>query len=517
MPGSAAGGGAGTRGGARRFVVLAIAIVHLSACGDEPIAIVEPPPEDPDPCSSHPIALQVGETEGPRTLGAGCILPVPGAEYALAVLDPRRIQYARETGEEEFLPYLVSVTLGESAAAAPGTVREARPDGDATAPCLVELQAEPHQHLPFDRATPWVLGEEFSLYDSQDARIVRIYEDGLVVAWMDDLEPELMGRFLAQLDTAVGHVRSTTLPFLREAFVPRLPVTSTGSGQYLIVLMDLLPYARGVAPSTARGDAMLTYIILHMDAEWGTTRLASLLAHEMTHSYQIMYMHDTRPAGTVRPGLGPFWGLEGGANLISYELVRRMAGIGLDANYDWRNPHDSPAAGFYALRAQPGTGDFNAGYDNSMGFLRDLVIRRVRSGEPLEEALKAVSRGAVEGWFGIDRSGGQRPGLTERMQARLGGWQPDHAMLDWTLSHAADDRTDNARFQDHASLRVWDLPADHPVGWHPAAVLSARNPSVTIERRSGNPEYLHLHDDGEGLTFTVSSDVPVQWKLIRTR
>jgi hypothetical protein len=179
-----------------------------------------------------------------------------------------------------------------------------------------------------------------------------------------------------------------------------------------------------------------------------------------------------------RPGVASFWGVEGGANLVSYELIRQLAGIGLDSNYDWRNPPASPVAEFYALRAQPGTGDFNAGYDNAMGFLRDLVIRRVRSGEPVDRALREV---------------------------------------DWTLSHAADDRTENARFQDHASLRVWDLPADHPGGWHPVGVLSARNPSVTAERESGNTDYLHLHDDGEGLTFSLSSDVPVQWKLIRTR
>jgi hypothetical protein len=263
----------------------------------------------------------------------------------------------------------------------------------------------------------------------------------------------------------------------------------------------------------------LSWVSLKIDTQPGATSLASLLAHEMTHSYQRMYMHDTRPAGVAQSGFGAStWAIEGGANLISYEMIRRLAGIELDGNYDWRNPGGTPAAQFYALRAQPGTGDFSAGYDNAMGFLRDLVIRRVRSGEPVDDAVRAVSRGSVEGWFGFDSYGARRRGLTDRMQDRFGSWQPDHALLDWTLSHAADDRTDSPGFQDHASLRVWDIPAEHAFGWRPAAFLSASNPAATFERRGGNPEYMYLRDDGDGLAFTVHGPVPtLQWKLIRIR
>lgn len=506
--------------GPGRFLVPAILAGLLAACGEQPVAIEAPPN---DPCASHEVSLQAGETLGPSQAGRVCLEPAAGAEYAMAIMDPRAILSAATGWEASFDPYRVSVRLisatTPTATTASPTIFAPGHSHDKASP----LEVEPEGNVLYDRASPWVLGEEFPLTDENNvprtARVVRIYGDDLVFAWIEGDRPEELDAFLDRLDLAVQPVREIALPLMQHVFVPRLPVTSTGSGQYMIILMAPDRWSGGAAYSAVRDDSIRSVITLTIDPTFNVTILAWLLAHEMTHSYQKMYMHDTRPRGTPHSYHSSIWADEGGANLISYEMLRRMTGMPLDGNFDWRNPDPTPAAEMYAHQAQPGRGDFIVGYDNSMGFLRDLVIRRVRRGEPIDNAVRAVSRGAIEGWNGFDRSRARRLGLTSRMRERLGeGWQPAIAMLDWTLSHAADDLTGDPAFQDHASLRIWDIPTSTTYAWRPAGILSPSNPDVSFERRGGSPEYLYLHDDGEGLAFTVTSmTAPVQWKLLRVR
>jgi hypothetical protein len=506
----------------RCMVVAAMAAAaFLAGCGDVP-APAEAPPEPEDPCAGHTFSLQVGDTLGPRAAGTTCLRPVAGAEYALAALDGRAVLSASYGREDPFGPYVVRVGMLSAAAASAPMSAVATTGSDHLAEWASPREVQAHEHTLYDRSTPWVLGEEFPTLDwnnaPRTARVVRIYDDGLVVAWIEGDRADQIEAFLAQLDQAIPPVTEIALPLMRRAFVPRMPVTSAGSGQYMILLMNIP--ARGMAFSAVRGDSVFTLMLLSVDTGPGPASLASLVAHELTHSYQRMYMQDTRPTGQVQAAYAAAtWGAEGGANLISYEMIRRMAGIPLDGNYDWRNPDPDPVAEFYARRAQPGDGEFTVGYDNAMGFLRHLIIQRVHGGEPLDDAVREVSRGAIEGWFGFDWFGARRPGLTARMRERLGSsWQPDLAMLDWTLSHAADELTDDPAFQDHASLRIWDIPAEMPYAWRPQGLLSAARPALSFARGGGNPAYLYLHDDGAGLDFTISSDMlALRWKLIRLR
>jgi hypothetical protein len=233
-----------------------------------------------------------------------------------------------------------------------------------------------------------------------------------------------------------------------------------------------------------------------------------------------MYMHDTRRAGTASsPIAASFWAQEGGANLISFEMIRRLAGLDLQANYDWRAPPATPVVEFYSWRAQPGSGEFTRGYDNTKGFLRALIVQRVQAGESVDDALREVSRGAIEGWY-VNDGAAPRQGLTARMQAGLdNAWDPANALLDWTLSYAADDITSNTAFQDASFLRIWNLPGEHPIGWRPAAVLTETGVRITtFERFGGSSHHLHLLDSGTGLGFAINSSSPMlHWKLIRIR
>jgi hypothetical protein len=146
------------------------------------------------------------------------------------------------------------------------------------------------------------------------------------------------------------------------------------------------------------------------------------------------------------------------------------------------------AAAYYAQRAQPGRGVITDGFDSAMGFFRDLVLRRMASGESAETAFGTVVRGASEGWYGHDGIT-QRTGLVSRMQQSLGAkWSPTNALLDWALSHAGDDLTERCRT------------------------------AVLFFKSYGSPGYAIIRDTGTGVDITVEGfEVPIEWKVLRIR
>ena len=338
----------------------------------------------------------------------------------------------------------------------------------------------------------------------------------VVVRWADDAVDDLPV-YLAQLDTAYALVREQLRPLLRYVFSATDP-RSSQAGQFLIVLQkDVDAPARSF--SEVSGDTLYAWMDLLPFPWTSATRLASTFAHELTHSYQRAYMHATRSAPGVPSTMGAAqWAVEGGANLMSYELVRRTAGAPLDANAEWRAPATSVARALYQQRAQPAGGVITDGFDAAMGFFRDLTLRRMLAGESPEDALRAVSRGAIEGWFGLDGVS-QRRGLTARMRERLGSrWEPADALLDWALSHAADDLTSNPRYQDRTSLRVWDLPFGQTYGWWTDGVLTPSAPTFTLFKRYGSPGFTRITGGEAGFTLEVQGyEVPLRWMLLRVR
>jgi len=486
-------------------------------------------------CDASGISVDVGESVLPAGAVSGCYLKAaPGAEYVLAYLDTRAITSAQTAREASFADYTARLTVvGTDTAQA--LVRRARSiDRAGSLDAALDIGSGKRAHVaaqanyPYEWPTPWTLNEGFEIQDPylsaiRPLRVLRIYEGGFVFAWDEQGDTTRLGTFLPQLDSAFPVVSQWAFPLLRRTFANALPTTSPRSGQYLIILSDTLTQGdqafRGMVWGTTLGDTTCTWAYVQVATQATYVVLASLLAHEIAHSYQRMYLDATRPAGAI-PGWGAsLWGEEGGANLISYEMTRRYADIALDANYDWRNPGSTPAEQQYASRAQPGYGELTDGYDDAMGFLRDLVLRRMGSGESVDDAVRAVSLGAIEGWYGYDGVA-HRAGMAKRMRERLGGaWQPSSALLEWTLSHAADDRTPSPAFQDRASLRIWDLPADQEYGWRPdTAINSAAGGTTLVTRRYGSPGFSYLVDDGGGVLFAISSQTAtLEWQLVRVK
>lgn len=464
---------------------------------------------------------------------------VAGAEYALAYVDGRAIALA-ETGQEPYRfnneRYSVTVTDLLSGGARTSRVPlPTRPDPP------VHRDAPDWTIFPSDGPRTysgatggedgWTVGEAITVLDpcapgsgcgerpTRAATVVRVYDGWLTVAAVQgEVSAELAG-MLELLDQALPLVRQHALPLLRSAYTDgRMAVSRPGGAQLLVLLEGDHSTFAGRAFSWLEENAAVSWISLEPFAGVELAALASLLTHEIAHAFQFAHMAATRPAGEqqVPTGTG-LWGVEGGANFISYEFIRRAGGMPLAGNYDFHNPASDFLAQYYAWRAQPGLGELTAGYDHAMGFLRDLVIRRVQRGESVDAAVREVSRGAIEGWFGVDQVGSRRTGLTARMRDRIGGWEARDALLTWALSHAGDDLTDNPLYQDRASLRVWNS-AEVDYGWFPKAVLQGGEGSVTGETLFGSPGYFLLRDTGAGVSVRLTASVPgVQWRVLRIR
>jgi hypothetical protein len=522
-----------TLGPAAATTALAASLV---ACADT--ALTTPREAGARVCRDAPVALAVGQVAVPEAAGATrCLLaPIVGAEYALVWVDTRAIDAARLGAEPIYEPYPVGLSIAPDADLRDG-IAELRSSGllhaadpssglaAESAPRLLKPASTDDGVLesrPRNRRTPWVLDELFLLEDRlsglpRQARVIRVYGGRTVVVRWESAPTENLAPFLAQLDTAHAIVTEAAEPLMRQIF-SATPPSSSQAGQFLILVQQEIA-SQATSYAEVSGDTMYNWMDLYPFVLPSAVRLASLFAHELAHAYQHQYMHGSRSAPNL-PTLpaASFWAYEGGANLMTYEMMRRLSGIPLDANHDWRAPPANTATSIYQQRAQPAGGVLTEGFDHAMGFLRDLTLRRMAQGESADAALRAVSRGAIEGWFGFDGVA-TRTGLAARMRNVLGSrWEPADAVLDWALSHAGDDLTPNQRYQDRASLRVWDIPAGQGYGWRPDAILTRAAPTFFLFKRYGSPGWLRVTDDGAGLSVEIRGfEVPIRWKILRTR
>jgi hypothetical protein len=511
---------------------LVAAAIVLAACDS-------PSESEARECGGKVVALAVGQAADLPS-GEDCDLGTQaGAEYSLAYVDGRGIALA-ETGAEPYSPssvqYSVTVTdlLGGGARSA-GASLQASPRAELVVPDWSVSAADGPR--AFVGATGgndgWTLGETITITDpcpggvatcpqppTRAARVVRVYPSQLVVAAVESELGATLAPMLAVLDEAMPIVAAHALPLMKSVYTDGVPAVSSAAGGQMLVLLE--GDNSGVAARTfgrwEEDGSSTSWISIEPFPGQNAAWAASLVSHELTHAYQLAYMARTRSPGKAVNAMGAaVWGVEGGANLVSYEVIRRAAGKPLAPNADFRTPGGGMLEQFLAYRAQPGDGHLTQGYDAGAGFFRDLVIRRVRGGESENAAVREVSRGAVDGWFGLDPAGSRRTGLTARMRERIGGWEPKDALLTWALSHAGDDLTGNATYQDHAWLRVW-ASAEQDYGWFPEAVLQGGAGSVTGQTLFGSPGYFLLRDTGAGMSIRLGSSAPgVQWRVLRIR
>jgi hypothetical protein len=239
-----------------------------------------------------------------------------------------------------------------------------------------------------------------------------------------------------------------------------------------------------------------------------------VLAHEMAHAWQVQHLRGAHGAPHAAPGSAA-WSIEGGADFLAMDLLRRYLGVGLTANWNWQdhlNPRE--AAAIYALEPADARGRLPWGYYDAASLLRDLQVRLMNAGLSADAAMAVVARGAVEGWYGDDGAGGACHGLVERVRGHLGAaWDPAEAVLTWTLTQAADDRTSNRALNNPVYRKVGDRGTAY--GWKPSAdVQAGRAGSSTFGQVGGGSFFALVSGAG---TVSATSDTPgVRWMIART-
>ena len=491
------------------------------------------------------VRLEVGGTLRVDAETARCLrlAPAAGARYALAFVDTRAARRA-EAGYEGAAPSPAeyTVTVAEAGSAAPSF---------STAPryAMSVTGAHPTRSTSlasgvYRRAQPWQAGERIEVPNAEGTarmpgRIARVYGGWLVLAVADGALAD-EAAWLARADSAFGFFAAGGESVLRAALSAERPASSAGSGQLLVVAYRDAGGYLGFTAAESVGGRRHAYLYLNAQPGASAASVLRTLAHEAAHAWQEQYAWATRPAGSPYGMATAAWGAEGGAELLASVAVARFLGVPLLGNWDWSTALGRPDATPFALLPAGARGDLTGGYAAGAGFLLDQAERLVRAGASEADALAAVSRGAVDGWYGWDARGVRRTGLAARMRTRLGdAWSPEAALLGWAASQAVDDLTSNPALQNHTFLGVSTRGASTGSGWQPAAVLhsgaaarpggpgnavSVAGNAATLTWRHGSPAYVLIEDDGAGAAYRLAAragqaplDGDVAWMLVRYR
>lgn len=526
-----------------RFATFAsfAALAALAGCADPALSPTDPPgPEGPDLCAGPPggaatpgtrIALAVGQWRLLSGAEASCFrFPGGDGEYAVTWLDVRDIERQQSgwvTGplpsgtaiiEERTTPRTSVREIVEPTPVALAAARRPGPaaitDASQTAACRDD--SFPQSQF-WCRSRPWTMGEQFTVRSTVSATglatatITFVSDDArFVVAEVPGGNEADAAIFRESLRQALPIVMQHAVPWYRRMFGAE-PLTSRGSGQLLLLFG---PYAHGlVAGGCCFGETGLSnYIALGVGLRRPPAEMVQLLAHELAHAWVNRWFYESRPAGGFWAG-GDTSGNEGLADLLAFEVLRRVAGLPFAANASAAPFGGDAITRSWALEFSP-TGDFLAGYAESSGFLRDLVHRLVRRGMSVDDAFALVARHASEGWYGFDPVQGQRTGLVRAMRQAFGPtWDPTDALRLFMLAQAADDLTSNAELQNPFRQGVSAfVGSDLRVGGREG------RPSVTFAVPFGGMGAARLLDRRGGATFEArGSGATLVWGIARVR
>jgi hypothetical protein len=489
-------------------------------------------PGEPACTAAASVNLARGETRALTVAEAACfsLAGADGAEYALAGYDARVLLASRAGQPAGTLAdpryTIADATHGSRqrlafAPAAPG--ERARP-----ADFVVRLSAAIDPVDPFARQTPWREGERFMVKPLEgsvpvQARVVRVVGGRFVLAVVEGDESGA-GRVMEQALEALQFLARDGVPVLQSTFSASIPSTSAGSGQ-LLVLATAWDPAKGAGATWTREDenGAFSFVWLNLNLRPGkgdgfamydhASYRVKVLGHELAHAWQAEWLSGADGAARPSFAAAPRWSVEGGADFVATDLVRRFLNAG--SNWKWSDNLDPSKAGvIFALEPFAARGRLTWGYYDASSLLRDLQSRLVAAGVPREAAMAEVSRGAVEGWYG---AGGVSAGLAGRMRARLGpAWDPAAAVLLWTASQAADDQTSSTAL---ANPTYYGVGGDERYGWKPAAeVRAGSGQGAEVTQVAGGSFYVRVKGGrAESTLSAVSSTPDTRWMIARVR
>lgn len=526
-------------------------IAAAAACSNSPDASVSPAVSDASldlrgtTCTSTTVVLAVGAARRLTDAEAACLnfKSIQGSRYLLAYVDTRLVAKATQNAESPWpdsaivkveqltgggiFPTMVPASM--SAASMPPIARHAVPDAVSLSmiPSSCPLLNVFYAHC---RTTPYTVNQGITHYPNDGrplgpARILTVVGTLAVAVFGPDASL-LVPNAKQRADSALTWVAKRNIPLLQRTFsLANSTTTSDESGQLYIALQAPSNSSAGWWPNSTTGHGRWSRVTIGLspgsaftDASSSYTSALQILGHETMHTYQYRWRYEH--AAPWLQALGTRWAIEGGATFFAQEMIRDKLDIPFDGNTEFfsSDPQD-PAFPLvaYGFRVR----NFTFGYSDGASMLRDLVQRLVTSGMSFDDAVSLVLVGAMEGWHGINEENQQHGlGLTRRMQAVLGSsWNPTDALLQWTMSEAADDLTGSPVYQ-NVTKRSYN-PSTATNNIRPDAVI-APGSSVSVSRAPGTTGVFEI-DGARGATYRASSNIikngvtPIEWLLLRIR
>lgn len=384
-------------------------------------------------------------------------------------------------------------------------------------------------YAPHCRSTPYAIGDVFTHYPSGrtpgPARVIAI-RGNLVLAIFREDSTLLPSVAIPRADSALKLFAEQGVPWLQHVYSLSAPTTSSDESGQLLLMLDASPGSSAGWYAEATGHGRWGRLTLGLPDGSGFRTLGtsyslnfSIIAHEVTHTYQFRWRYEY--AGPWQTYLGTSWGIEGGATFAQLQTLREALGISFSSNTNFDVLPLSDPAGSLSVGARA-TGDMTAGYVPASSMLRDFMQRLVQSGMTTRDAAREVAKGAMEGWYGINEEGQARGlGLTARMRARLGAsWNPTDAMLQWTMSEAADDMTANATYQNVSNKKF--AQTTQAASLPPHSPLVQPTIAAAVKRTAGNNGVFEIAD-GVGTAFRADATVAgasspaLEWLVMRIK
>ena len=527
------------------------AIATTAACGSAPDAAVSPLVNQPaaalrgTTCSTKTaIALAVGTSKRLTDQEAACLSfkSIAGARYLLAYVDTRLVNKAK-TGAESPWPDSLTVRVEDvsgGAFASTTALPEHRVDGqtpmarrgvaDAVSALMIPSGCPLlNSFYPHCRATPYTVGESITHYPNDGrpagpAHVLTIVGN-LALAVFDEDAGLLAPNAKERADSALAWIVKRNIPLLKRTFSLAQPTTTSDESAQLYLGLQAAPVSSaGWWTDAVNGHGRWARVRIGLSSagalgapDVSYTNALQILGHETMHTYQYRWRYEH--AGPWQGALGTGWAIEGGAAFFAQEMIRERLGISFLGNtmFGATDPAD-PAFPLiaYGLKVR----NFTFGYNDGASVLRDFVQRLVRAGLPFDDAMSYVLLGAMEGWYGINEEGQEHGvGLTKRMQRVLGSqWNPTDALLQWTMSEAADDLTSNSTYQNLTKKSYNPSTTTNTI--RPDAVIVPGS-AVAVSRAPGTTGVFEI-DASRGATYRASSNTvrflatsPLEWLLLR--
>ena len=526
------------------------AIAAAAACSSGPGAEVSPAASEPalglvgPSCSQTTVALAVGAARRLTDGEAACLnfKSINGSRYLLAYVDTRLVTKATQKAESPWpdsaivkveqlstgviQPTIVQPNMITSGVGPPVEFHRV-PDATLaqTVPSSCPLL---NRFFPHCRATPYAIDESITHYPddgrpSGSARILTIVGNLAVAVFTPDASI-VVPNARQRADSALTWIVKRNIPLLKSTFsLVNSTRTSDPSGQLYIALQAPSGSSAGwwTNSTTGHGRWGRVTIGLSQSSAFGATSSSytnalQILGHETMHTYQYRWRY--AHAAPWLAALGTGWAVEGGATFFAQEMIRERLGIAFNGNTVFSASSAQDAAFplvTYGFRVR----NFTSGYNDAASLLRDLVQRLVSRGMSFDDAMSLVLLGSMEGWHGINEENQQHGlGLTRRMQQVLGSsWNPTDALLQWTMSEAADDLTSNQTYQ-NVTKRAFN-PSTATNNIRPDAVI-APGSSVSVSRGPGTTGVFEI-DGGVRATYRATSNLikngvtPIEWLLLR--